>query len=229
VQNARVLARLAVIGIVAYVAIDVALVFLRPHLSVLHNAESDYGSRGPYDWLMDVNFLLRCGLSLAAALAIWRFQRGAGAVRSGVVLLGVWAVCSGLLAFFPDDPVGTTIHGAAKLHLLFAAIAFVAVIVGACITTRALRTDARWRPVIVALIVLSWGALVPVVLLAHARLRRNSLGGLWEKLFLAIELAWFLVASLWIARFAESAAGVSGARFADDVVDLDAGPAARPT
>ncbi len=165
-QNARALARLAVAGIVVYVVIDVALVFLRPRFSVLHNAESDYGSRGPYDWL--------------------------------------------------------------KLHLLFAGIAFVAVIVGARMTTRALRPDARWRPVIVPLGVLSWGALVPVVLLAHAHLRAQSLGGLWEKVFLAVELGWFLVASAWIARFAESAAGASGPPLRDDVVDLDAGPAARP-
>jgi hypothetical membrane protein len=229
VRNARAPARIAVAGIAVYVAIDVALVFLRPHLSVLHNAESDYGSKGPYDWLMDLNFLLRCGLSLAAALAIWRFQRGADTVRTGLVLLGVWAVCSGLLAFFPDDPVGTTVHGAARLHLLFAGIAFIAVIVGAPMTTRGLRGDARWRPVIVPLGVLAWGALVPVVLLAHAHLRERSFGGLYEKLFLVVELVWLLVASVWIARFAESVAGTSGARFGNDVVDLDAGPAARPT
>jgi hypothetical protein len=39
------------------VSIDVALVFLRPHFSVLHNAESDYGSRGPYACLMDLKCL----------------------------------------------------------------------------------------------------------------------------------------------------------------------------
>jgi Protein of unknown function (DUF998) len=99
VQNPRALARLAVAGIVVYVVIDVALVFLRPRFSVLHNAESDYGSRGPENWL--------------------------------------------------------------KLHLLFAGIAFVAVIVGARMTTRALRPDVRWRPVIVPLGVLSWGRSCP--------------------------------------------------------------------
>jgi hypothetical membrane protein len=229
VNNARTPARVAIAGIVVYVAIDVALVFLRPHFSVLHNAESDYGSKGAYAWLMNVNFLLRCSLSLAAVLAIWRFERGARTVRGGLVLLSVWAVASGLLAFFPDDPVGTTIHGRARVHLLLAGIAFIAVIVGTRMTTRSFRGDSRWKPVLVPLGVLSWGALVPVVLLAHAHLRPRSLGGLYEKLFLAIELGWFLVASIWIARSAESAAGPSGASFAEDVVDLDAGPAARPT
>jgi hypothetical protein len=57
-------------GIALYVAIDVALVFLRPRLSVLHNAESDYGSRGRWAWVMDLNFALRCALSLAAVQAL---------------------------------------------------------------------------------------------------------------------------------------------------------------
>jgi hypothetical protein len=43
---APTLARLAIAGILVYVALDVALVFLRSHFSVLHNAESDYGSAG---------------------------------------------------------------------------------------------------------------------------------------------------------------------------------------
>jgi hypothetical protein len=38
------------------------------------------------------------------------------------------------------------------------------------------------------------------VLLGKAHLRPHSLGGLWEKLFLAVELAWLLLASIWVAR-----------------------------
>lgn len=71
-MRVRGLARGAIAGVVVYVAIDVALVFLRPHFSVLHNAESDYGSNGRYAWLMDVNFLLRCAFSVAAVLALAR-------------------------------------------------------------------------------------------------------------------------------------------------------------
>jgi hypothetical protein len=52
----------------------VLLGFLRPRYSLLYNAESDYG-RGPWYWVMDLNFLLRCALSLAAA--------GAGSHHAG--------------------------------------------------------------------------------------------------------------------------------------------------
>src|SRR5262249_17933395 len=125
-------------------------------------------------------------------------------LRGALALLSVWAVASGLLAFFPDDPVGMRTHGLAEVHLVLAGIAFVAVVVGARRATRALRTDEHWRPVVPLLAVLSWGALIQVLLLGHAHLRPHSLGGLYEKVFLATELAWLLVTASWI-RFATTA------------------------
>ncbi|MGH3003785.1 MAG: DUF998 domain-containing protein [Gaiellaceae bacterium] len=212
-------ARAALVGIVAYVAIDVALVFLRPHFSVLHNAESDYGSNGRYAWLMDLNFVLRCLLSLAVVRALAVTVRQPR-LRAALGLLAVWAICSGLLAFFPDDPVGTRTHGLAEVHLALAGIAFVCVLLGTRLATRALRREQHWRPVIVPLTVLSWGALVPVLLLGHAHLRPHTLGGLYEKLFLAVELAWLLVAAAWItaSHGAEAAAESTHGRPAGNVL-----------
>jgi hypothetical membrane protein len=191
-------ARAAIAGIALYVAIDVALVFLRPHFSVLHNAESDYGSKGRYAWVMDLNFVLRCLLTLAVVRAL-ALVASPGRLRGALALLAGWSVASGLLAFFPDDPVGSRTHGLAEVHLALAGIAFVAVVVGTRLATRRLSTVPSWRPVITPLAVLSWGALVPIVLLGRAHLRPHSLGGLYEKLFLAMELAWLLVAAGWIA------------------------------
>jgi hypothetical membrane protein len=194
-----VLALAAIGGVVLYLAIDVSLVFLRPEFSVLHNAESDYGSKGAYAWVMDLNFLLRCFLSIAVVLGLSHVNRQGSRLRIGLALLAVWAITSGLLAFFPDDPVGTVTRGAAKVHLVLAGIAFVAVALGTRVTTRALRREPQWRPVLVPLAALSYGAFIPVLLLGHAHLRPHSLGGLFEKLFLGVELAWFLVVAVWIA------------------------------
>ena len=198
IPNARLLAQAAIGGLLLYLAIDVALVFLRPELSVLHNAESDYGSRGAWAWLMDLNFLIRCFLSIAVVLAIGKVSRAQGRLRTGLILLAVWAVASGLLAFFPDDPVGTVTRTAGRIHVALAGVAFVGVAVGARITTRALRPDPRWRPAIAPLAVLSYGAFLPVLLLVRSHFGPHSLGGLYEKLFLAVELGWFLVAAMWI-------------------------------
>ncbi|HEV2259422.1 MAG TPA: DUF998 domain-containing protein, partial [Streptosporangiaceae bacterium] len=58
-------------------AIDVLLAFLRPGYSLIYNAESDYG-RGSWYWVMDLNFLLRCALSLVLATALSRVLRPDG-------------------------------------------------------------------------------------------------------------------------------------------------------
>jgi hypothetical membrane protein len=125
----RWLARAGVAGVVVYVAIDVALAFLRPDYSLLRNAESDYGV-GPWSWLMDLNFLLRCAATLAIAAAMASGVARSPALRAALALLAVWAVGSGVLAFFPDDPAGTPVTTSGRIHLLTALIAFLAVAAG---------------------------------------------------------------------------------------------------
>jgi Protein of unknown function (DUF998) len=190
-------ARAAFAGVALYAAIDTALLFLRPQFSLLHSAESDYGSHGSWAWVMDLNFLLRCGLSLAAVRAIALGNANAERsprLRVGLGLVTVWAIASGLLAFFPDDPAGTPTHTSGRVHLALAFVAFIAVLIGTIILARALAPAPRWQSVATAMTVLARGAVLPLLLLGHARLRPHSLGGLYEKAFLAIELVWLIVA-----------------------------------
>jgi hypothetical protein len=197
-------ARIVLFGIALYAAIDTALVFLRPQFSILHSAESDYGSLGSWDWLMDLNFLLRGLLSLAAVRALTLAVRDRDAsprLRRGLRLLSIWAIASALLAFFPDDPAGTPVHWHGVVHLVLAFAAFICVLIGALVASHALRSLPRWAPVAMPLTVLAWGALIPLLLLGHSHLRRASLGGLWEKIFLGMELVWLLVAALAAVRY----------------------------
>ena len=105
---------LAIAGIACYLAIDVLLAFLYPNYSLIRNAESDYGV-GRYSWVMDVNFLLRCAFSLAAVAALARYGGGLK-VRFGLVLLTLWAIASGLLAFVPDNPAGPAATASGQNH-----------------------------------------------------------------------------------------------------------------
>jgi hypothetical membrane protein len=196
-------ARIVLAGVALYAAIDTALLFLRPQFSLLHNAESDYGSLGSWDWLMDLNFLLRCLLSLAAIRAITlavREETARPRLRLGLRLLVGWAVASGLLAFFPDDPLGTRTRWHGEVHLVLAFVAFICVLVGALIVSSSLRRLPPWRQLAGSLLMLAWGALIPLLLLGHTHFRRHSLGGLYEKIFLGAELLWLLFAALAAAR-----------------------------
>ena len=191
--RAEVLAWSVLAGIVIYVVIDVLLKFLRPDYSLLYNAESDYG-RGPWFWVMDLNFLLRCALSLAAITAIAASVRLDGKLRTGLAFLAVWAVCSGLLAFFADDIEGTPQQGSGVVHLILAFIAFTCVAVGTIVTSVGLRTNPAWRQVAPWLLALSIAGAAAFLLLGHAAGHKHAPGGLYERIFLGIELLWLALA-----------------------------------
>jgi hypothetical membrane protein len=197
-SRAKLLARLALAGVAVYVAIDVLLAFLRPGYSLIYNAESDYG-RGAWYWVMDINFLLRCALSLAIAAALYRAARPDGRTRSGLALLVTWAICSGLLAFFADDPEGTPQHGSGIVHLILAFIAFTAITIGAILISASLISDPAWRPAAPILLAISVAGALTYLLLGTAH-QHHAPGGLYERIFLGLELLWITVAAVAIVR-----------------------------
>ena len=105
----------------------------------------------------------------------------------------IWALASGLLAFFPDDPGGTPTQAAGRIHLALAFVAFLAILIGAILLSGALRDRPVWGRVGAPMTILFCAAVIPLLLLGHSHFRANSLGGLYEKIFLAIQLLWVLV------------------------------------
>jgi hypothetical membrane protein len=196
---ARPLARLTLAGVAVYVAIDVLLAFLRPGYSLIYNAESDYG-RGPWYWVMDLNFLLRCALSLAIAGALYRVVRPDGRTRGGLALLVTWAICSGLLAFFADDLEGQPQHGSGVVHLVLAFIAFTCIAVGAILISASLMSDPAWRPAAPALLAISIAGAIAYLLFGAALKHRHGPDGLYERIFLGLELLWIAIAAIAVAR-----------------------------
>jgi hypothetical protein len=59
---------------------------------------------------------------------------------------------------------------------------------------------AGWSSVSRPLLGLSIAAIVAALLFGSGGLRQHALGGLWEPLFLGLELAWLLIVTLRIAR-----------------------------
>jgi Protein of unknown function (DUF998) len=196
-SQAKPLARLTLAAVALYVVIDVLLAFLRPGYSLLYNAESDYG-RGPWYWVMDINFLLRCALSLAIAAALYQVVRHDDRTRSGLALLVTWAICSGLLAFFADNPAGTPRTVSGVVHLILAIIAFTAVVIGTILISVSLVSDPALRPAAPALLAISVAGALVYLLLGIAK--HHAPGGLYERIFLGLELLWIVVLAIAIAR-----------------------------
>jgi hypothetical protein len=198
-SRTRALAWFALAGIIAYVAIDVALKFLRPGYSLIYNAESDYG-RGPWFWVMDINFLLRCALSLAVIAALAAVLPSSGRTRTGVVLLAIWAVCSGLLAFFADNIEGTAVTASGAIHLLLAFIAFVAVAIGTIVLSTSFSPDQGWGSARTVLLTISIAGAAAFLLLGHAVGHSHAPGGLYERIFLGLELLWMVTVACYVLR-----------------------------
>jgi hypothetical membrane protein len=197
--SSRSLARFTLAGVALYIAVDVLLAFLRPAYSLLYNAESDYG-RGPWFWVMDLNFLLRCALSLAVAAALYRVTRPGGRTRGGLALLVAWAACSGLLAFFADDIEGTPQQGSGVVHLVLAFIAFTCIAIGAILISASLLSDPAWRPAAPVMLAVSIAGALAYLLLGTAQRHHHAPGGLYERIFLGLELLWIVIAAVVIAR-----------------------------
>jgi hypothetical membrane protein len=206
----RVLARLTLAGVAVYVAVDVLLAFLRPGYSLVYNAESDYG-RGPWFWVMDLNFLLRCALSLALAGALIKTVKPGGALRTGLALLVTWAITSGLLAFFADDLEGQRVHGSGIVHLALAFVAFTCVTAGTIVLSCAVRSNPDWRSARTALLVVSLAGAVAYLLLGAAMGHQHGPDGLYERIFLGLELAWIALAARRAAAQPPSAVQRAGA------------------
>lgn len=183
------------VGVGAYLAIDVVLAFLRPSYSLVYNAESDYG-RGAWHWVMDVNFLLRCAFSMAIAAAISRVMRLDRRARVGLALLVTWAVCSGLLAFFADDLEGQRQHGSGVIHLALAFVAFTAIAVGVVVLSTALAADTAWGRYAPALRAIAIAGVVAYLLLGAALRRHHAPVGAYERVFLGLEMLWVVVVAV---------------------------------
>ena len=149
---------------------------------------------------MDLNFLLRCALSLAIASALYRVARADGRTRGGLALLVTWAICSGLLAFFADDLEGQPQHGSGVVHLILAFIAFTAIAIGAILISASLMSDPAWRPAAPVLLAISVTGTLAYLLLGAAHKHHHPPGGLYERVFLGLELLWIAIAAIAISR-----------------------------
>lgn len=188
-RNTQIWSKLTILGIVMYVCIDVVLTFLRPDYSWLHNAESDYG-RGPYSWLMDINFILRCLLSLALVRALLLNFPKNRRIKHASFWITLWAVASGLLAFFADNPYGYPKLRSGSIHLLLAFIVFIAALIAMILFCRLTSVMRLSRVTAYCILGLTAMAFVSLILLGHAGIRPHSFGGVYERIFLASVLAW---------------------------------------
>ena len=194
-----ILALVTIIGIGLYVVLDVVAQVLPPHYNPVSQAESDLAV-GPYGFIMAINFVIRGLLSFALLAGLMRATKAENRSQTGMVLLGIWAACAVLLAFFPTDLAGAhpTLHGV--IHLLLAFIAFVCGVVEELLLSLRFANDEQWRSlrnpgIAIAIVALIVGILLFAAPFTGARVLTHT-GGLLERIFLGLVLLWLLVVAL---------------------------------
>ncbi len=195
-----------ILGIILYVVLDIIAQILPPHYNPISQAESDLAV-GKFGLIMTVNFLNRGVLSLLfifgflQALAVKGIAKSP--FRTGLSLLGVWAVGALLLAVFPTDVPATLVSWHGAIHLVVAIIAFIGGAFGTWAISlkmkqsRGLEGLKRIALLLSVIVIIFWVIEfgLPFVF-PHLNAR---IGGLTERLFLVSVLLWIGIVSAYLA------------------------------
>ncbi|HTP54096.1 MAG TPA: DUF998 domain-containing protein [Thermoplasmata archaeon] len=202
----------ATIALIAlYVVLDVIAQLLPPHYSPIRQPESDLAV-GPYGYVMTANFVVRGVLSLFFLVGLAKGTRLGERSRTGVALLGVWAVGAFVLAAFPTDVPPTPISGHEWVHIVTALIVFACVAIGEILLSRQFDADPHVAPIRTPAIALSVLALLFAV---GFFLGPSRIGGLLERLFLGLALGWMLFVAAYYLYCGRHLGGDPGTSSAD--------------
>ncbi len=152
------------------------------------------GALGAYGWMQTAAFVV-LGLTSALLVLLTRRELEGRRATAAAVLFGVWAVAVLLCGVFAVDEGAKGATSAAKVHLLAAGIAFVAVLAGMWLSTFAMRSDATWTdrfPVSLAVVALA----TALFLLTAMAPQDSSWGGGAQRAFTFVVLLWIAGFSL---------------------------------
>jgi hypothetical membrane protein len=204
----RLLFGAVIVGIAMFILLEVIAQLLPPHYSALSQSESDLAV-GPYGFLMALGFAIGGVLLLLFLAGFVRVVPRKAQSRSGLILLGIAAICKLIIVFAATDLTArpSTIHGV--IHALAAVISFFCEALGILLLTRALRHDTRMRPSQRFLIGLASVTLIWTVIVIGTLAVSSQIGvwGLFERIATGLYLLWVLIVSLSLWR-SPSLAGI---------------------
>jgi hypothetical protein len=153
-------ARLAIVAIVSYQILPIALIFLRPDLAPSWHTISEWAI-GPHGWIMSVAFLLSA-LSYTALFVMLKSQLHGILSRLGLGILLICVIGATGAGIFTTDPMPLQFPLSTRgtLHVIFGTSQLVLLPFAALLINLSLaRTNEAWRP---ARRLLQWTAGLPL-------------------------------------------------------------------
>lgn len=199
-QPVAALAGIGIAGIAVNAAALAAAPLLRPEISVVHGALSQYAI-GPWSWLQNLGFValglgsmaLACALALAGPMSRWLLATTLSLVVAGAASLG--------LAVFPmGEPSATTLLG--DLHQTAGTIAVAFHMAAMLALLLACAADAGWRS-LRAIGWLCWAVALAGALATQAELSFPHLPipfGIVMRMVVAPVLFWWALVAIRLLR-----------------------------
>ena len=189
------LGRFSLLGVLFFFAVSAVLQLLRPDYSFMGTPLSFY-LLGPYNgWLHIAFYILAAAIVL---LAIGCYAGSAPGARTAATLVSFILGATGVVvtALSPTDINSRlTMHG--TIHILAAALAFIATSVAMLIQSWRFRHDPAWQPRFCAAMEL---ALFEFIVLWVYALAHIPAPGFMEKLTIVLILLWLGRVSWWLQR-----------------------------
>lgn len=187
------LGRLALIGVLYFFLVSALVQFLRPDYSVMGTPLSFY-LLGPYGgWLHGAFYVLAAAI-LLLAIGCYIGSEPQARTAATLVLFALGAAGVAVTAIFPTDTTATlTRHGV--IHVIAAAVAFLATSAAMLIQSWRFRRDPRWRRRFRNAMEL---AVFEFIVLWYYALMHYPARGFMEKLTIGLILLWLALIAWWL-------------------------------
>jgi hypothetical protein len=185
-----VAAYITIFCVIYFVAVIALLHVLRTDNDPGYRFLSEYVN-GPYGELMRSTFFALGVGTLALASGLWQTVSSKLRFLPGLLLLVIWAGAVFIAGIYTADLQGSPPTESGRMHAQAAMIGFPCLTLGLPLISILLRWEERWRSVWLVCVALSVAMLI--CFFAFGPLAGMRLGGLGQRVFLGLLLAWMFI------------------------------------
>lgn len=196
--NPAMLRRLATMGVAGPLLFAVGIIVggaVTPGYSHLSDPVSQLAATGqPYPFIQMTGFVVFGLTMVATGLGLWRLPLTGKAARTGQVLLMIAGTSMVLTGLFQADPMEQeSLTTSGTLHLITAMVLFPSVSAAFLLCARAFRRAKGWGDRSRFSLVAGLAAIAFLLTYSVAFELQPELIGLWQRLFAATIVTWFVV------------------------------------
>jgi hypothetical protein len=140
---------------------------------------------------------------MALVAGLYKTMPATSQSRIGLALVVIFAIQALVAMFFPVNPTGTPITASGLVHRIIGPIGFLCFTIGALLISDSLKKDKQFDTVQRPARILSW-LILAMFIITTVGLITQSVGGLGQRILLALMVVWFILIALNLSSITES-------------------------